>query len=572
MSVGSDPDLARVRDAESCREWLRTLPAEPGERLGAIGTLLARLSQPRVAGNVLFEVLEALRVAQLASIDKLVEPLVARPVPYSKPEWQILGSALASLRASRNLFKRAYASRVRAEIEDAGSTIPGASDSLEAVLPLVRALDAQARVVSLLLRHRSVPSAADWNELCVLARHVRRTSFQDEALPDEAPLVRPVTARALFVHPVLLECAGLAGRSISEASFAERLAARLAARVGYRIDPGAPRENTHGPRIALSADYAVRLDTHRVPSSLAQRRRQWLAPGEEEGAPLPALPLTTAALGALLDDLERRWTATGVPSSAGSHPAAAQPMRTVRLRFGLPRMYSADVRMKFGESSAARGAAGAARDPGRPAAARSQYDYGRWEQNTIMRLAMGGPSERVDPVGLLMAEGESATQLADRPDARVVIARHGAIPRAGLGSLVAIAGVAEGGASAARTGAKPASADLRLGAVEAIEQLPEYDGTGVQSHRLVVRCWSGGAVPVGVRVGDSAFFEDAWLLRGSGAGGELPCIVMAPGRAHGGAHGVLREGGSDMAIRFVCVLDRGAGHERLSMRVEAARA
>lgn len=588
MSAGRGVDIARVRDLDSCREWLRALPDDEDERLSAIGSLVGNLSQAKIGGDLLFEMLEPVRIAQLRAMERTLEPLAGRAVPYSQTEWHRLNAALASLRASRNLYKRVYAQMLRGEGDESHSTIPGASDTLRVVMPLVRGLDAQARVVALLLRNRAVPPAADWDELCVLARHVRRTSFQDEELPDEMPLVRPMTARALFVYPVLLECSALPSRSITESNFTQQLVSRICARIGYRIDHGAPRENVHGPRLALSADYAVRLDTHRVPAILARRRQQWLPSGD--AAPSAQLPMTAAMLASLLEDLERRWTAPGALLSTGAHPVAARAVRSVRLRFGLPKMHSADMRIRVGDNAAqlSPAAAESAR------ASSSRYDYGRWEQNTIIRLALGGPGERADPVGLLMAEGEMAMRLADRPDGRMMVARAGTIPRATIGSLVAVAATIEAGdaakvggrpgtradtgadtragAKVQRTGVAGSELELTLGCVEAIEQVSERETAPGQNHRLALRVWEGAAAPVGIRVGQSTFFEDGWLLRGGGTGSELPCVVMAPGRAHGGAHGVLREGGSDISIRFVCVLDRGSGYERLSVRIEPMRA
>jgi hypothetical protein len=303
---------------------------------------------------------------------------------------------------------------------------------------------------------------------------------------------------------------------------------------------------------------------------------------------MPALPLTPAALASLLDDLERRWTATGAPLRAGSHPDALRDPRPVRLRFGLPRMHSADVRLAFGlGASTSPGIAGDRGASTRPAIAAASYDYGRWEQNTIVRLAMGGATQQTDATGLLMAEGETASRLPDRADGRRVIARQAAIPRATIGSLVVVcesrpvearsarhAGDARRADDERRSGRGAGGADsaLELGLVEAIEQLPDVDDWGMPTQWLVVRPWPGDALPVGVRVGEGAFFEDAWLVRGSGNGGELPCIVMAPGHARGGAHGLLRHGGRDDAIRFVCVLERGPGFERLSVRIEPVRA
>ncbi|RPH58812.1 MAG: hypothetical protein EHM83_16805 [Burkholderiales bacterium] len=548
MSVGSGShlDAARVRDAASCRQWLGALPADGGERLAGIGALLGRLNRPGVAADPLFEILEQLRVEQVRAIERLLAPLVARPVPFADAEWQRVGIALASLRGSRDLFKRAYAQMLANAGGDTRSIIPGATNALRVVMPLARALDAQARIVSLLLRHRSVPLDADWDALCVLARHMRRTTFQDEALLDEVPLVRPATARALFVYPLLLHGAALPSRAIAEASFAERLASRLAAKVGFRIDESAAGASPHGPTFQLTPRHAVRLDTHHLPASIARRRQQWLASGADAST-RRAMPLTESALNALLDDLERCWTIVAgagpsVVTAAGA--AATNPgfPGGARLRFGLPRVHSSDLN---------------AREPtGAPVTGRDAgYVYGGWEQNTIMRLVLGGEGDRHEHAGLVMAEGETVDRIEGRPGGRLVFERHGLAPRATVGALVAIA----------------AQAGLLLGTIESVEQIPDVDYLRVRGHRLTVRCWAGKPVPAGVKIGDALSFTDAWLLPGDTAAGELPSLVLAPGRAFAGARAVLREPDRDLPIRFASLIERGPGYERLSLRTEDPR-
>ncbi len=573
MEVGSAPELEGIVDARSADAWLRGLSAEPGARLDAIRALLVRLTErscavTRAGPQVLTEVLETLRVEQWRAIVARLEPLAGRPVPFTPIEWPLLQSALGSLHALRNLYKRVHAQNARAG--DEVTEISGARESLAAVLPLMRALDAQSRIVSLQLRYRCVPQAAEWDELCVLARNARRTSFQDEEIADAVPLVKPATPRALFVYPLLLECASLSARFGAEADLAQRLAARLAARVGYRIDRGAPRDNEYGPRMALTAVHAVRLDTHRVPDSLAKWRSQWLREdGEPRGA--LALPLPEADAMRLFDDLESCWSAAATPRISGAHPAASAASQPVRLRFGLPKTYAADRR-----PLGAAGAAPVARHDqnagdvatGATRSGEARYEYGRWEQNTIIRLAFGGAHAGAASAPNWIGESESATRLLERPDGRTVIARESAVPRATPGALIALEHDAP--IDGDRRSAAPARS-IALGTIEAIEQLPARESHASRAHWLVARLWVGEAIAVGVRVGDSAFFEDAWLLRGLGASSELPCVVMTPGRARGGDPGVLREPGGEVAIRFVSVLDRGSGHERLSIRTESGR-
>ena len=546
MSVGSDPVLARVRDATSCRQWLGELPAGAGERLSAIGGLMAQLARPGIEPDPLFEVLEQVRIEQVRAVDRWLAPLVTRPVPYAESEWEPLASALASLRTSRDLFKRAYAAMLGRYGDDTRSIIPGATNALRVAMPLARALDAQTRIVSLLLRHRSAPLAADWDALCVLARHMRRTTFQDETLLDEVPLVKPVTARALFVYPLLLQAAALPSRVPAEADFADRLASRLAAKVGYRIDHGAPEDNPYGPTFTLTPEHAVRFDAHRLPASIARRRQQWLA-AVGESPSRKSMPLAESATHALLEDLERRWTGASlfVASGAGCGPsfAAAGAAPTARLRFGLPRIHAADMQARLDM----RAQDGAVEVP---------YEYGgRWEQNTIMRLALGSDIDRRNPAALVMAEGETVDRIEMAPDGRISFVRHGSTPRAELGALVVIA---------------PATGSS-LATIESIEQIPVPDYSRSSGQRIAARCWPGKPVPAGVKIGEALSFIDAWLLPGDAAVGELPSLLVAPGRAHAGACAVLREPERDVPIRFASLIERGPGYERLSLRIESPR-
>lgn len=545
MSVGSGSDLARVRDAASCREWLGTLTGEGGDRLAGIGALLSRLSRPGIDPDALFDVLEQLRVEQVRAIGQLLAPLKARPLPYADAEWQRVGAALASLRGGRDLFKRVYSQMLRSDGGEGHPSIPGATNALRVVMPLARALDAQSRIVSLLLLHRGAPLAADWDALCVLARHMRRTTFQDETLADEVPLVRPASGRALFVYPLLLRAAALPLRTTAEVGVVQGLASRLAAKVGFRIDGGTSGDSPHGPTLRLTPEYTVRLDTHRLPASLARRRQQWLAPAGG-GPARRQLPLAEGALAALLDDLERCWSAAAIDAAPVAMPSghdAGPAAPGARVRFGLPRLHSADLRVQTEPRSNGTGPAG-------------PYVYGRWEQNTIIRLALGGDGERHDAASLVMAEGETVARIEARPGGRYVFERYGAAPRAAPGSLLAIA--PPGG--------------LSLGTIEAVEQLPEADYLRLRGHRLTVRCWPGTPVPAGVKIGDALFFTDAWLLPGDAAAGELPSVVLSPGRARAGASAVLREPDRDVPIRFVSLIERGPTYERLSLRIENPRA
>ncbi len=550
MSVGSDPGLARVRDAASCRQWLDGLRGEGGDRLASIRALFERLGRPGIAADALFEIADQARCEQVRSIERWLAPLAGRVDRSDDGGWPRLAGALASLRASRDLFKRAYGLMLERDGDGTRSIIPGATDALRVAMPLARALDAQARIVALLLRHRCAVPAGEWEALCALARHMRRTTFMDEALIDETPLVKPATARALFVYPLLLLASDLPARSPAEARLAERLASRMAAKIGFRIDDGPPAVHAHGPTLALAPGHSVRLDTHRVPASIERRRQQWLQGTAATTRRHGAAPPGDAQL-ALLVDLERRWTraallvAGGAPrdggthagvdagSNAGSNADGAPAPGGARLRFGLPRVHA-------GEPSA-RAAAGA-----------GNYEFGRWEQNTIIRLALGADRDRRKPAELVMAEGEAVDRVAIGRDGRIGFDRHGATPRALPGALAALA-LPQG---------------LVLGRIESVEQVTDADASALRGGRVTLRRWPGTPMPAGVRFEGAASFADVWLLPGDPAVGELPSLVVLPGRVRAGARALLRERERELPIRFAALLERGSGFERLSLRVE----
>ncbi|MGD9944986.1 MAG: hypothetical protein AB7L76_03085 [Burkholderiaceae bacterium] len=542
MNVSSDSDLARVRDAATCRHWLQALPADGGERLMAIGALLGRMARPGFSADALFEVLEQVRTVQLRAIDQSLEPLLQKPLPYGNDDWQRIGMALVSLRSSRNLFKRAYSQMMGDPQGDetTRSIVPGAQDALRVVLPLARALDAQARLLTLLLRHRGVPQAADWDELCVLTQHLRRTTFVDEPLLDEVPLVQSRTARGLFTYPLLLSLAGLPARSAIEIQLTEQLASHLAGRIGFRIDHGPPRESPQGPTLSLTPEHSVRLDSHRLPPSFQRRREQSQAAAADANP--RRRPLGERALLALLDDLERRWVQPGLALMPRRAPAAE-----LRLRFGLPKMHSADMRVKVGapDSAGMGGASGAGS---------SQYVYGRWEQNTIIRLSLGSDDDKRDAAALLMAESELVRWLEERPDGRLVVERGALTPRAGVGALVAL---------------QPPSGELILSTIEAIEQVPASDYLHLRGQRLTLRRWPGAPVPAGLRIADAMFFEDAWLLPGHD--GTPPSVIVMPTHAQNGVAALLREPERDASVRFGRVIERGPGYERVELSFEGRR-
>ncbi|TXL65525.1 hypothetical protein [Zeimonas arvi] len=557
-------DPAAVTGPEALQAWLAALPEDAAERLTSIGRLLVRFGHRESHVDDFVAMLEQVRLVLLPAVDECLAPLEGRQIPYGADAWRCLSDALTTMRALRTMYRRA-ASRMAREQAPAGAAAaasasaapagaasprgdPAVDEPARRALPLIRALDLQARILATLSLHRVEPLAEDWDEFCALGRHARATGLLDAQVPDALPLVRPVTARALFVHPLLLRLAGLPERSRDDAAAAVRVASRVAAQIGFRVDAGAAKPNQWGPSIALTESWSVRLDTHRIPRILARRRE--LAPAG--GAVRPA-----DAAEALLADLERRWA-----GSADAAPAAALAPAQDRaayglLRFGLPRRSEP-------------GGPGAQPPGGR---AQAGYEFGRWERNTIVRLSMAAGGDAPEPGSFdPLAVAEPARFLRD-PSGRILVERSLMLPPAQLGGLVALrfGGPAASGAGSRGPGAGAAAAEAptRLGSVHSVEQLAAPGYERIRGHRVAVALWPGRALAVGLRLGAARFFDDAWLIRAEP--GDAPArdtLVTAPGLAAAGGRAVLREQGHDRPIRFTAVLETGAGFERVGFAVD----
>ena len=628
MTIVADNELAGINDAIGCRRWLAALPEDSLERLSAIGRLLVRLGRPDLPVDATIAILEPTRVALIRAVDGCLAEVAGRPLPYGAEAWRSVGDSLTTLRAMRTLYKRA-GSRISREIQarvagvepgpgtTGSSTLPIApvyaspqtvgatvatielpasttmgaemSDGASrAALPLLRALDVQSRVVAALLAHHVEPLPEDWDELCLLARHARAAGLLDAKIPDVLPLVRPVTARALFVYPLLLRLAGLSHRSRTEAALAERLASRLAGQVGLRIDSGVSKKNPYGPTLALTPVSSVRLDTHRIPGGLEKRRQQWSEAAASAAAGAPA-QVSGESLIALIDDLYRCWAppAAGETASAGAMSAAPAA--------------NAELRANPGERGGAGGAVSAPGSSllafGLPRRRDAQggerrggpYEYGQWEQNTILRVSrvarVGGrsPAPAWDPLA-----GAEAVQTLSQAGDRLLVERRQVLPSASAGALVALrathAGPAEdrapAGAGAAASEAEspsPTQAQpqpIRLGTVKAVAQMPEPGYARIGAHRLEVELWPGQARPVGLRQGTSKSFDDAWLLAPAGESMQ-PSLLVAPGLAAPGARLTMRAADREQGLRLTNLLGRGPGYERYGFaadRVDGADA
>lgn len=538
MASGAAFETGGIDGPAACHKWLGRLPQDSGERLTAVTALVGRIADGSFAVAPAFEMLELARASLLVDVERHVSRLRSIPVPFPQAaiaDWREVATALDRLhRAYRSLHAR----MAESEDLDVRAVIPGARNALAEIMPLARSLDAMSRRLACALLARIEIDPVEWFEFSDLARHMRRTTFLDESLPDSMAIARPVNARAAITYPLLLQAFGLEGRPVAQASLVDRLARRWATRVGYRFDAGIQlSENPCGPTLWLGPRLSVRLDTHRLRKKLAERREGWLASAQSAGRAAPGMD--KASLSNLLDELEFAWSAR---NRGGIFPTG-QPT-TVRLRVGMPTFHRSRAEM------AAASASGRSRNP---------YAYGRWEQNTILRMALGKGREGADAVMALAGECEKARRVAQEAGTWLVD-RQAMTPPARHGELVAI--VTDG------PDGDPGAEHLLLARVHSVRQVIPGPGLKDQrtGHRLRLSVMTGRAQPVGIRGQRHADHVDAFLLESAGKSALVASTdAVVPGEALW-----IRRGDEDLRARVGDLLDRGRGHERFSLRFEAS--
>jgi hypothetical protein len=354
MGAGNLIEIARVRDAIGCRDLLERArqydrtnekahlkesmengqPPRTSMLLQTVASLIHDFGRMKVSAEESFEILEQIRAAAIEGFEKLrISPTAKRGVPISVADWEPLRRVMLAYKAMRNHYKRIYMGLLEDEGLQTRTVIPGTANSLRTVMPLARALDCQSRMIAFALTHQVSLDPVEWDELCVMARHLRVSTFLDEALPDPCTLIRPNTARALYVYPVLLWLAKPFGRSQIEMQLVDKLAKKWAAKVGFRIDSNHSRkENGQGPSIALTKDHMVRLDTHKLVRSLVERRTEVSDPMSTKPSGLPA-GFTMSQVVDLLNSLQNCW---GASRWIDSTDVAQGPVLEVAMRLGLP--------------------------------------------------------------------------------------------------------------------------------------------------------------------------------------------------------------------------------------------
>ena len=548
MSGETLVETSRIRDAASCRAWLSRLSAEDGSRLSAVDRLLRSLQRSDQAPDLVLEIAEQARPVHLVELAGVIDRLDTGRFPMSEADRRRFLSAIESLRLGRNLYKQLHTRLVDDSGVSTRSVIPGAAPSLRAVLPLARALDFQSRLLVAMQRLRVVVDAEEWDELCVLARHLRASTFIDTALPDEAPLLRPLTARALFVYPLLVRLARPETLSAAEFALAARLARRWSGRVGFRLMEGSvSHDGGQGPSLAVTERNSIRLVTHRLKRRLDERRAEVDGLGRKGAARLPK-GMTIESTQRLLAELDQAWIAPGMVPRV-PHVRLGE----MRLRFGFPQVDPAPVRAKAA--------------PDRPlawhSAASRAYIYGRFEQNTIIRMALGD-----EPICDPLADWVSGARPADW----VSIERQQSVfefslaaGEIALGSLVTVvvSAPADAKQSAPSQGSVASEGRRMFGRVVSLAQQISVDSRQGPVQRVGVSIWSASPVLVGVRIGEDPFFNDAYLLAPDPNSGESMSLLMKTGTFHGADSAMLREAMRDVRIRVDHLIERGPDYDRV---------
>jgi hypothetical protein len=540
MNLGSSTDLARVRDALSCRQWLDKMAGGPFERLERMLALFAHLGRQPLPADPTFEVLEQARNTLFKEVDDAVKPLHQMSLPFQPSQISALEQIRKCMDMLHQLYRRSYTRMIEAEALDTRSVIPGAANAMRVVMPLARALDTQARLISILLKLKVEVEPSHWDSLCLLARYMRQSTFIDEVLIDPIGLLKPCTSRATFVYPILLHLANLPERSSNQILLIDKLAMRWAARVGIRIDTPPNLDNQgHGPSVELSPDYSVRLDTTRLLKSLFERKQEWLAdPTGKRTA-----PFTRDELATLMEDLQRLWSAD-FKNSMGE-PA---PQRQVRLRFGLPRIYGQET--SSGDATLT---------PAPAATPAHGYDY--LEQSTIMKMTFGGGGRGRSSADLFMTESESAHWLKVDGQ-RWLIERHLVTPSAMQGALVTVMPVPE--SLDGPSGRASKTSTLSLGVVTGVQQMTSQT-KGLSTHRITVDTFDAQASPIGVREDGYILFYDAFLLDKAPLSNVAHSVVARRGLLRSAMQVTLRDQSGERAATLGELMGEGRVYERFEV-------
>lgn len=469
--------------------------------------------------------LDDLRAPAITRAKAVHQECAASSLPLRADAARGLAEVDGLLEMLAHRYHRAY----ERACSQAASAAPAADKAQvrRVALPLSRALGLHSLRLVGALRARAIPAEAAWVALGRTGQQMRELDLHDRMFPDPSPNgAGPQTARAAVALPLLLHLAELHRMTPDLAVLVVSVAARWAHKVSWRIDEGASRANPHGPTVRLASGLRARLDTHRLLAGLAVSPQEW-------ARDLPSQDLTQAQLDGLAA-LRDCWSAAHVPARP---VAGAVPELSVH--FGVP---GENLDMGSGAGAPAVGSS---------FLGRNRYSWGRYEQDTILRVSRGSGGGG-DPLELVMAKNQRVRWVHTERQTLVVDRQH-VDPPPRLDGLVAFrASVNQPGAQAP---------ELRLSRIVGIQHLPAR-GAGRPPHRLMLQVWASSPRPVEVRPGGLLESFDGWLLPADPVAGLGTTLFLAPGIGKEGEDALVRDGERDLTVRVERRLAEGPGWER----------
>ncbi len=508
--------------------------------LDSFAQLLDRLSIALDEGKPILDRLELARPPFLRALQARVLPPNEASFPLARDDLRCLQQASEMLARLRDLYLDC---RPRPQDAVAGLRLATdeTADAVEQVMPTVRALDAQSRLLRIGLRNRISIVAGQWNELARIALKARASTFMDEPVPDPVSMLKGNTARALFVMPLLLRVAHLEAYGADDRLFIERLARQFAHRVGFRIDKdGALRPNGHGPTIVVDEQFAVRLDTHHLQAEIARQTAR-LAKGVEYRVTLPR-GLSVEAIRRLLATLALVWGPAMVPTRL----KRVDPTGCAVL-FGLPSP-PAQVAQAAQESSL-------------------RYEYGTDELNTVVRLARKRHQQRAAPLAWL-AYAESVVCNSWTNAQGIVQARLERYEFAPLNHHSLVLLRPDSAKCPAAMALEDAEA-LWVGRLMSMSQQVDLQSARYARQHLTVQVWPAAGRIVGLRFSADSEFESVLYLRGAAGSLDEHSVFLQPGSWSSKSVSTLRLADHDVAVRFGNLIEHGFRFERVRLLIGA---
>lgn len=519
-----------------------SLSSDPRVNLERFERLFETLEAELEDDGSRFVRLESMRMGLMATLDSLLLPLSEPSFPLRQDDLRLTQRGLGVLEQLRDQYLKVQEARKPTRVQGRRLMPSEAADSLDQVLPLMRALDAQSRLIRIMLRKRLDVPGDYWRELVTLGARARASTFIDVALDDPAPLLKGDSARGLLILPLLLRAAGLGMHPDDDRVIIDRLARQSAARVGFRIDVGGePFSNPHGPTLSIDDRLSIRLDTHRLQKRLAQKDED-LKHGVAYGQRLPR-GMTQESMRRLLARLVVCWSSA--MQAPRVHPI--DPTQCA-VHFGIP------------------GSIGDAPVP------EVGYDDGQYEFNTLMRVVRQRKADRSGSV----ARGALPLWLSQAPPVicqawspadgliQAVFARNDATTIHHHSLVV----VRPDPRYSAMQIALADRAMLWLGRLVGMTQrMDEATGESL-GQQLSVQLWPRPGRMVGLRFSIEGPFEDILYLTGAAGDLDEHSVLLPPGRVTSKAALTLRLPDRDVAVRFGNLIERGHQFERVRLLLE----